>query len=327
VPILAVAGLIFVVWALIKLLAGLVTVSFYFLIYFLPVAGLITGLYFLYVHYHYKKLRPPVYPEKIKQETRGIKTIMNEKPQNPEVLKPLMKSNFSQEKVDGLMQWASSFTENPEKYTGMLTGWVYLNEAKKAKEAVEIITEFTNTLTNLSNAITELNETKRTNEIRQEFTEQIARAKFTIQVKQLELEQRAIEIRKLAYDAEAQRLNFVKKLYEADPKNLTENELAAMRMFQTISYSDGLNDSGYFSSSQMGDPEGILKISQEKEVLRMALNENAAKLEAMRAEVKVKEQDVKIKFQQERKEKAEADKSEISADRERNYFKDILNQK
>ena len=216
-------------------------------------------------------------------------------------MKPVQNLDF-----EGFANHAANLMDNPEKYSDFITGWFFRGQITKANKAV---VEFQTFMSNMR--LASIN----TRELQTELLKNKYLLKYQALIAVWEAKQEykdkmdQAKLQEIAREAEKNRLLFISDFYKnANAKDLTPSE-RMLYLSQTPIQSSKLQTSelGSFSEAKTYvNPTDVLKIEQEKELLKMAIRKTEAEYEEKIERNKILEQEKRSK-------KAQADLDEHTA--------------
>ena len=250
----------------------------------------ITGLFFLRVFLlsgkGKTKEEKKIFTAPMKAKNRNMKIevytreeeIMDEQElgniENFPELKPVDNLDF-----EGFAKHASNLMDNPEKYSDFITGWFFRGQVKRTTKAVEDISNLMSNMRLSSINARELQTEIIKNKYLLKYQTMIAIYEAKIEYKE---KVDAAELRAIAREAEKNRLLFISDFYKnANAKDLTPSE-RMLYLSQTPIQSSKLQTSELSSFSESNtfvNPIDVLKIEQEKELIKNALRDKDAEYE------------------------------------------------
>ncbi len=277
----------------------------------------LVGLFFLRVFLLSDKSKPvkekKIYSEPVKNETLFVKIkdyadeeeIMeepelgnlekhiNEEIENISDLKPVKNLDF-----EGFAKHASSLMDNPAKYSDFITGWFFRGQVKRTSKAIEEISKLMNDMRlasiNARDLQTEILKSKYLLKYQAMIAIWEAKTEYSEKVD-------AAEVRKIAREAEKNRLRFLSEFYKnANPKELTSSE-QMLHLLQTpiaTSKSEASLAGASIEAKVYANPLDALKIEQENGLMKLALEEKMAELKEKAERVNLIKQEVRSKKSQ-----------------------------
>lgn len=231
-------------------------------------------------------------------ELGNIEKHINKEIENISELKPIDNLDF-----EGFAKHASNLMDNPEKYSDFITGWFFRGQVKRSTKAVEDISKLMSNMRLSSINARELQTEILKNKYLLKYQAMIAIFEAKTEYKE---KVDAAEMRAVAREAEKNRLLFLSDFYKnAIAKDLTPSE-KMLYLSQTPIQSSKLQTSELSSFSETNtfvNPIDVLKIEEEKEIIKKALRDKDAEYEEKIERNKILEQDKRIR-------KAQADLDE-----------------